>query len=91
MTPLAAFTRYRPGNTPLAVNHQGVFVASTISFNLQLGASPSDPTAELARARDEVMNDFAITFRRQFVAHIFLRYYLHDNGIEPRMRRPMQP
>ena len=28
MVPLAAFTSYGPGNTPLAVNHQGPFVAS---------------------------------------------------------------
>ena len=34
MVPLAAFSHYGPGNTPLAVNHQGTFVATTISFNL---------------------------------------------------------
>ena len=31
MIPLASFTSYAPGNTALAVNHQGSFVASTIS------------------------------------------------------------
>ena len=30
---------YGPGNTPLAVNHQGTFVATTISFNLAPGES----------------------------------------------------
>jgi multidrug efflux pump len=50
MVPLAAFTHYGPGNTPLAVNHQGLFVASTISFNLQPGASLSDATAEIQSA-----------------------------------------
>ncbi len=50
MVPLAAFTHYGPGHTPLAVNHQGLFVASTISFNLQPGASLSDATAEIQRA-----------------------------------------
>ena len=44
MVPLAAFTRYAAGNTPLAVNHQGPFVASTISFNLAPGKSLSDAT-----------------------------------------------
>ena len=34
MVPLAAFSQYGPGNTPLGVSHQGLFVASTISFNL---------------------------------------------------------
>jgi multidrug efflux pump len=42
MVPLAAFTRYAAGNTPLAVNHQGLFVATTISFNLAPGKSLSD-------------------------------------------------
>jgi len=34
MVPLAAFSHYEPGNTPLAVNHQGPFVATTLSFNV---------------------------------------------------------
>ena len=42
MVPLSAVTHYAPGNIPLAVNHQGLFVASTISFNLAPGASLSD-------------------------------------------------
>ena len=37
--PLAALARYRLSNTPLAVNHQGLFVASTISFNTDKGVS----------------------------------------------------
>ena len=45
MVPLAAFTHYAPGNTPLAVNHQGLFVATTISFNLAPGKSLGDATA----------------------------------------------
>src|SRR5450830_1492250 len=35
--PLSAFSRYGPTNTPLAVNHQAQFAASTISFNLPPG------------------------------------------------------
>jgi multidrug efflux pump len=46
MVPLSAFTKYGPGNTPLAVNHQGLFVATTLSFNLAEGKSLSD--AQLA-------------------------------------------
>ncbi len=42
MVPLSAVTRFGPGNIPLAVNHQGLFVASTISFNLAPGSSLSD-------------------------------------------------
>jgi multidrug efflux pump len=50
MVPLAAFTKYGPGNTPLAVNHQGSFVATTISFNLAEGKSLSDATASVEDA-----------------------------------------
>jgi multidrug efflux pump len=42
MVPLSTVTRFGPGNIPLAVNHQGLFVASTISFNLAPGSSLSD-------------------------------------------------
>ncbi|MES1981699.1 MAG: multidrug efflux RND transporter permease subunit [Pseudomonadota bacterium] len=42
--PLAAFARWAPTSTPLAVNHQGQFAATTISFNLAAGVSLSDAT-----------------------------------------------
>ena len=42
--PLSAFSRYEPTNTPLGVNHQGQFAASTISFNLPVGVSLGDAT-----------------------------------------------
>jgi multidrug efflux pump len=47
MVPLAAVTHYKPGNTPLSVNHQGAFVASTVSFNLVPGASLSEAVAQI--------------------------------------------
>ncbi len=50
MVPLAAFASYGPGNTALAVNHQGPFIASTISFNLAPGKSLSDATASVDAA-----------------------------------------
>jgi multidrug efflux pump len=42
--PLSMFSRYVPTETSLAVNHQGLFVASTISFNLPEGVSLSEAT-----------------------------------------------
>jgi multidrug efflux pump len=39
MVPLSVVAHYRTGNTPLAVNHQGLFIAATISFNLAPGVS----------------------------------------------------
>jgi multidrug efflux pump len=47
MVPLSAISHYRPSHTPLSVNHQGLFVASTMSFNLQPGKS-------LGEAGDEI-------------------------------------
>lgn len=44
MVPLAAFSSYGPGTTPLSVNHQGHFAATTISFNVPPGKSLSDAT-----------------------------------------------
>jgi multidrug efflux pump len=34
LVPLSAFARYELANTPLSVNHQGQFAATTVSFNL---------------------------------------------------------
>ncbi|MGD0418920.1 MAG: efflux RND transporter permease subunit [Xanthobacteraceae bacterium] len=50
MIPLAAVSHYRPGHTPLSVNHQGLFVASTISFNLQAGKSLGEAADEINAA-----------------------------------------
>jgi len=47
MVPLAAISHYGPGNTPLAVNHQSLFVATTISFNLARNASLGQATTEI--------------------------------------------
>jgi multidrug efflux pump len=50
MVPLSAFAHFQPGHTPLGVNHQGAFVAATISFNLPPGKTLSDATAAINRA-----------------------------------------
>lgn len=42
LIPLTQLTRYEYGTTPLAVNHQSMFVASTVSFNLAPGKTLSD-------------------------------------------------
>ena len=54
MAPLIAFSGFKRGSTPLAVNHQGPFVASTISFNLAVGRSLSDAAAEIDKAIAEI-------------------------------------
>jgi multidrug efflux pump len=49
MVPLSAFAHYQLGTTPLSVNHQGPFVAGTISFNLDPNASISDAVAAIEK------------------------------------------
>jgi multidrug efflux pump len=49
MVPLSAFVSFGPGATPLAVNHQGVFVATTFSFGLPTGEPISVAQAAIQR------------------------------------------
>jgi len=48
--PLAAFAHFRPGNTALAVNHQGQFPSVTLSFNLAPNISLSEATVAIENA-----------------------------------------
>src|SRR4030095_12047909 len=50
LVPLSAFTHYAPSNTPLAVHHQGLFPAVTISFNLAPGRALGDAVTVIERA-----------------------------------------
>jgi multidrug efflux pump len=54
MVPLAAFSQYGPGATPLAINHQGPFVATTFSFNLPEGESLGTATDAIRRTMDDL-------------------------------------
>ena len=54
MVPLMAFATYAPASTPLAVNHQGQFVASTISFNLPEGTSLGQASDAIAREMSRI-------------------------------------
>jgi len=49
MVPLATFAQYGPGTTPLAINHQGPFVATTFSFNLPEDVALGTAIAAIAR------------------------------------------
>jgi multidrug efflux pump len=50
IVPLSAFAHYDMRRTPLAVNHQGQFPASTISFALPPGVSLSEATVAIEQA-----------------------------------------
>ncbi|TDX62543.1 multidrug efflux pump [Methylosinus sp. sav-2] len=71
MTPLVAFTRMKRGATPLAINHQGPFVAATISFNLAIGASLSDAVAEFDRVSAEIRMPASVHRGMEGIARVF--------------------
>jgi multidrug efflux pump len=71
MVPLAAFSSFGPGTTPLAVNHQGTFVASTISFNLAAGKSLSDATTAINAAMVQLGVPSTIRGTFQGTARVF--------------------
>ena len=54
MIPLSQLTKYEFGTTPLAINHQGLFVASTISFNLVPGKTLSDAVTYVNATMHEI-------------------------------------
>ena len=54
MVPLAAVAHYVPASTPLVVNHQGPFVATTISFNLPPGGALGDAVAAIKAAGQSI-------------------------------------
>ena len=49
MVPLAAVSHYGPSTTPISVQHQGPFVATTFSFNLPAGVSLGTATSAIQR------------------------------------------
>jgi multidrug efflux pump len=52
--PLSAIATWGPGTTPLSVNHQGPFVATTISFNLATGVPLSIATEAIKAAEARI-------------------------------------
>ncbi|ALL69787.1 Cobalt-zinc-cadmium resistance protein CzcA (plasmid) [Paraburkholderia caribensis MBA4] len=56
MIPFSAFARFKPGHTALGVNHQGSFVATTISFNLP----PHESLSTAMTAINRTMTDLGM-------------------------------
>jgi multidrug efflux pump len=54
MIPLSAVAHFTQGATPLAVNHQGLLVANTISFNLPPNGSLSTAVASIDAAMNRI-------------------------------------
>jgi len=54
LVPLSAFAHYEHASTALSVNHQGVFPAITLSFNLAPGASLGPAVQHITQAAREI-------------------------------------
>ncbi|HXM99599.1 MAG TPA: multidrug efflux RND transporter permease subunit [Candidatus Dormibacteraeota bacterium] len=54
LIPLSSFAHYEPSNTALSVNHQGIFPAITLSFNLAPGASLGPALEHIQAAQREL-------------------------------------
>jgi multidrug efflux pump subunit AcrB len=54
MVPLSAVTHFESQRIPLAVNHQAQSPATTLSFNLAPGASLSEATQAIQKARTDI-------------------------------------
>ncbi len=65
LVPLSSFAHYEPASTALSVNHQGIFPAITLSFNLAPGASLGPAVEHIEQARRElgVPNTVHATFQ----------------------------
>ena len=78
MVPLAALSHYNPGNAPLSVNHQGLFVASTISFNLLPGATLGDAATEIDNAIRQIRMPASIHGELAGTAQVFAQSLAYE-------------
>ncbi|HEX8882595.1 MAG TPA: efflux RND transporter permease subunit, partial [Candidatus Acidoferrum sp.] len=70
--PLSSFTRFEPGSTALALNHQGQFPAVTVSFNLAPGAALGDAVNAINEAKAELNMPASIQATFEGTAAAFL-------------------
>jgi len=71
MIPLSAVAQFARGATPLAVNHQGLLVANTISFNLPPNGSLSAAITSIEAAMNRIGMPATIRGSFQGTAKIF--------------------
>ncbi|MDE8342771.1 MAG: efflux RND transporter permease subunit, partial [Acidocella sp.] len=64
MIPLAAVASYKPGTTPVAVNHQNGELASTISFSLPAGVALGTAAAQITKTMSDL--DVPISIQGSF-------------------------
>ncbi len=64
MIPLAAVASYKPGTTPVAINHQNGELASTISFSLPAGVALGTAAAQITKTMSDL--DVPISIQGSF-------------------------
>jgi multidrug efflux pump len=69
--PLSSFTRFVPGTTQLAVNHQGQFPAVTLSFNLAPGVALGHAVTAIKAAEAQIALPASIRASFQGTAQAF--------------------
>ncbi len=75
MVPLSALASYAPGTTPLAVNHQGPFVATTFSFNLPAGQSMDGAIAAIQKTMAKINVPISIHGESAGTAQVFQKSF----------------
>jgi multidrug efflux pump subunit AcrB len=71
LVPLSAFAHFEPSNSALTVNHQGVFPAITLSFNLAPNASLGNAVEDIQRAQLQIRMPATIHATFQGTAQAF--------------------
>jgi multidrug efflux pump len=69
--PLSAIAKYEPTTAPLAVNHQGQFAATTLSFNLADGVALSTAIQKIRDTMARINVPASITGTNQGTAKVF--------------------
>jgi multidrug efflux pump len=71
LIPLSAFSHYAPSNSALTINHQGVFPAITLSFNLAPGAALGDAVREIQNVQRQIAMPASVHATFQGTAQAF--------------------
>lgn len=75
MVPLSAFTTFGPGTTPLAVNHQGPFVATTFSFGLPAGVSMDQALGAIQKTMADINVPISVHGETAGTAQLFQKSF----------------
>jgi multidrug efflux pump len=71
LVPLSAFSHYAPSNSALTINHQGVFPAITLSFNLAPGAALGDAVRGISDVQRQIAMPASVHATFQGTAQAF--------------------